>query len=264
MTSKLFTALLALVAGSGCRQVLTSTGDYEPQKAGSVDQAMCLLGFTAVPLRELLTGHHLVEAKLNGKAASFVLDTGANATVLHAPFAAEFGLSGKPIGGAGAIGLGGAIKASQVRIKSLEIGGMPIRRDRLLTTDLAQVVKLLGPMSGGTIYGIIGQDVMKEHRAVIDVAKPILYLVRADKDPAPVPPEQCTEQAALRGSSPFVSSEVEKRSRRAWRFSTSLEANGLELDTGGGQIISFSGREASASRAGAIVAPASTSLRPWA
>jgi hypothetical protein len=52
-------------------------------------------------------------------------------------------------------------------------------------------VKLLGPISGGRIYGIIGQDVMKEHRAVIDVAKPILYLVPADASPSPVPAERC-------------------------------------------------------------------------
>jgi hypothetical protein len=171
--------------------MLTRGADYQPQKAGSVDQAMCLLGFTAVPLRELLTGHHLVEAEINGKRGNFVLDTGANATVLHAAFAAEFGLTGKSAGPAGAIGLGGSLKASQARIESLRIGTVPIRHNRVLTTDLAQVVKLLGPLSGGRIYGIIGQDVMKEHRAVIDVAKPILYLVRADREPAPVPVERC-------------------------------------------------------------------------
>ena len=183
--------LLLLVLSAGCKEVLTRTADYQPQKAGSVDQAMCLLGFTAVPLRELLTGHHLVEAELNGKRGSFVLDTGANATVLHAAYAAEFGLTGKSAGPAGAIGLGGSLKASQARIETLRIGPVAIRQNRVLTTDLAQVVKLLGPLSGGRIYGIIGQDVMKEHRAVIDVAKPILYLVAADRDPAPIPAERC-------------------------------------------------------------------------
>jgi len=183
--------LAAALALAGCKEVLTRAGDYEPQKAGSVDQAMCLLGFTAVPLRELLTGHHLVEAELNGKSGSFVLDTGANATVVHAAYAAELGLTGRSAGPAGAIGLGGALKASQARLESMRIGGVPIRRDRVLTTDLQQVVRLLGPLSGGRLYGIIGQDVMKEHRAVIDVAKPILYLVSADRDPSPVPAERC-------------------------------------------------------------------------
>ena len=180
---------------AGCKEVLTKTAAYEPQKAGSIDQAMCQLGFTAVPMRELLTGHHLVEARLNGKPASFVVDTGANRTVLHAPFAGEFGLTGKPIGMGGAIGVGGAVKASQAAVESLAIGGVAIRQSRIMMTDLGQVTNLLSPISGSKVYGIIGQDVLKEHRAVIDVAKPLLYLVPEDKDPAPVALERCSEAA---------------------------------------------------------------------
>ena len=42
--------------------------EYRPGEAGTVDHALCLLGFTAVPLRRTrATGHHLVEARLNGR-----------------------------------------------------------------------------------------------------------------------------------------------------------------------------------------------------
>ena len=84
------------------------------------------------------------------------------------------------------------MKASQMRIDALALGTVPIRRSRMMVADLHQLTSLLGPMSGGTIHGIIGQDVMTEHRAVIDVAGPILYLIGADQDPAPVPRERCT------------------------------------------------------------------------
>lgn len=183
------------LALAGCKEVLTKTAAYEPTKAGSVDQAMCLLGFIAVPVRELLTGHHLVEAQLNGKPASFVLDTGANRTVLHAPFASEFGLTGSAAGRGGAIGVGGSVQASQAPIRSMTIGDIPIRRSRIMMTDLGQVTRLLSPISGTRVYGIIGQDILKEHRAIIDVAKPILYLVREDRAPAPVAAERCTASA---------------------------------------------------------------------
>lgn len=181
---------------AGCEQILTKTAAYEPAKSGSVDQAMCRLGFTAVPLRELLTGHHLVQVRLNGKPASFVVDTGANRSVLHTPFAAEFGLTGTPIGVGGAIGVGGSVKASQAPIQSLEIGGVPIRQRRIMMTELGQVTNLLSPISGGRVYGIIGQDVLKEHRAVIDVAKPLLYLVREDRAPQAVASDQCVGSGA--------------------------------------------------------------------
>ncbi|MDO9489621.1 MAG: retropepsin-like aspartic protease [Sphingomonadaceae bacterium] len=186
--------LAALLSLAACDQVMTSTPDYRPQDAGSVDQAMCLLGFTAVPLTELVTGHHLVGATINGVAGIFVLDTGANASVVNTAAAGQFGLT-PALGGlvpAIGIGVGGAQKAGFSTADSLVIGGVDIRRKRLMTANLDQVVKLLGPMAGGAqISGIIGQDVMKEHRAVIDVAKPILYLIAADADSAPVEASAC-------------------------------------------------------------------------
>ena len=194
---RFLSALAFFAALAGCEKVLTQTAEYEPTEAGTIDHAMCLLGFTAVPLRELVTGHHLVDVRLNGRKARFVLDTGANRSVLHAPYASEFGLTeGATIPGA-AVGIGGSMKAKLVPVERLEIGAMPIRQSRIMTADLSQLTKLLGPLSGGRVYGLIGQDVMKEHRAVIDVSKPILYLVRADKDPAPVAAERCRAQPAF-------------------------------------------------------------------
>lgn len=185
-------ALLALLAA--CKQVATKAVEYRPTDAGTVDHAMCLLGFTGVPLRELMTGHHLVEVTLNGRKATFVLDTGANRSVLHAPYAKELGIGeGRAVPGT-AIGLGGTMKASLVEVERMEIGGMSIRESRMMSADLSPLTRLLGPMSGGRVYGLIGQDVMKEHRAVIDVSRRILYLIAADQDPAPIASERCSER----------------------------------------------------------------------
>jgi clan AA aspartic protease (TIGR02281 family) len=183
--------LLLLIVFAGCQQPAAQEKvAYNPEEAGTVDHAMCLLGFAAVPLRELATGHHLVDVAMNGEAATFILDTGANASVVHAASAKRLGLPDKGIP-AGAFGLGGGMKAQQVKLERLEIGGVDIRRGRIMIADLSQLVQVLGTVSRGEIAGIIGQDVMKEHRAVIDVARPILYLVAKDKDPAPVPAGRC-------------------------------------------------------------------------
>lgn len=195
MRPQILPALL-LLSLAGCDRVVTPaapTVEYRPHEAGTVDHAMCLLGFTAIPLRELSTGHHLVEATMNGRKATFVLDTGANVSVVHSAAAARLGLPerGTP---AGAFGLGGAMNARQVRLESLVIGPVPIRRSQVMTSDLGAIVKVLSPLSRAAISGIIGQDVMKEHRAVIDVARPILYLMSADADPSPVPSERCREK----------------------------------------------------------------------
>lgn len=184
-------ALAALILVAGCRQATEPAAEYRPEEAGTVDHAMCLLGFTAVPLREVATGHHLVEATINGTSGRFVLDTGANVTVVDRSQSQHFDLGGSLPGVGGAIGVGGGREASQVRIDSMRVGPVPIRQGRIVTSDLGNLLRTLGRVTGGTVYGIVGQDVLKEHRAIIDVARPMLYLMEADRDPAPVPPEEC-------------------------------------------------------------------------
>lgn len=92
------------------------------------------------------------------------------------------------------------MKARQAKLESLELGEVAIRQKRIMTADLSHVSRLLEPISGKTVYGIIGQDVLKEHRAVIDVDNSLLYLVRDDRDPAPVPPETCSSAPAEGGN----------------------------------------------------------------
>ncbi|MGZ8285702.1 MAG: retropepsin-like aspartic protease family protein [Allosphingosinicella sp.] len=171
--------------------------DYRPEAAGTVDHALCLLGFTAIPLREARgTGHHLVVATVNGKDGVFILDTGANLSVVDVDHVARFGLAaarGRP---GGATGLGGSNAARQVTIESLAFGAVKLRQRRMVVTDLGSIGDALAPLAGGAVHGIIGQDVLKEHRAVIDVERPLRYLVEADEDPAPVPAERCRAKTA--------------------------------------------------------------------
>ncbi len=97
-------SLLALAACDGIAPAPPKAPevDYRPEEAGTVDHALCLLGFTAIPLREARgTGHHLVAAAVNGREGVFILDTGANLSVIDADHAARFGLAsvrGRPGG----------------------------------------------------------------------------------------------------------------------------------------------------------------------
>jgi clan AA aspartic protease (TIGR02281 family) len=188
-------ALAAVLVLNACQQSPAPAPEYRPGEAGTVDHALCLLGFEAVPLRETTTGHHLVQATVNGRSGSFVLDTGANATVIDSKHAQAFGLSGGSAGLRGvAGGLAGAATANQVSIETFGIGSLQIRQRRIVTADLGQLLETLGRFSGTPVYGLIGQDVLTEHRAIVDVAKPMLYLMAEDKDPAPIPAEQCRSE----------------------------------------------------------------------
>ena len=195
MRVRLVLAIIATLAATGCDRPVQAEAEYRPGEAGTVDHALCLLGFRGVAMREAATGHHLVEAELNGRPATFMVDTGANMSVIHAPYAERFGVSGNASLGGVAMGIGGTMQARLARIDSLELGGIFLRQDRIALADLSGIVNALGPLVG-EVHGIIGQDVLMEHRAVIDVTGPILHLIAADRDPAPVPADQCRDASA--------------------------------------------------------------------
>jgi len=184
-------AAVLLAAACDAATVSQAPVEYRPGQAGTVDHALCLLGFTAVPLRRAAaTGHHLVAARLNGREALFVLDTGANVSVIDDDHAAAFGLGEATAMPGGAV-IGGVGSARQARIDSLALGGIAIRQRRIVVTDLGRLATAMEPLAGGAVHGLIGQDVLNEHRAVIDMARPLLYLIEADRDPAPVAAERC-------------------------------------------------------------------------
>jgi len=145
-------------------------------------------------MRKVDPGHHLIEAIINGQIGNFVLDTGANVTVINASQAERFGLSRAPggvRGVGGSLPAGASANARQVAIDSFKIGPITVRQSRVVTADLGQLLTALGKISGSEVSGIVGQDVLNEHRAIIDVARPMLYLMEEDRNPAPVPAERC-------------------------------------------------------------------------
>ena len=189
-------ALLIALSACDALQAPQAKVEYRPEEAGTVDHALCLLGFTAVPLRKAATtGHHLVRARLNGREGLFVLDTGANVSVIDDDHVATFGLNDRTARRGGGVAIGGAVAAQQVAIDSLELGGIRTRQRRMVVADLGNLMAAMRPLAGGAVHGLIGQDVLNEHRAVIDMDGPLLYLIEADHDPAPVPGEGCRGEA---------------------------------------------------------------------
>ncbi len=171
--------------------------------SGALGAALCRLGYVAIDMEEVGQGHHAVEVRLNGEPARFIVDTGANATSLHAPLAERHGLplTGLP---AGAVGIGGALPARLVRLERMELGELTLRQGRILTADLSAIaggLPGLGPLGaggrrGGPIDGILGQDVLREHRAIVDVAGHRLFLLPGRQEVPPEDPEACGPETA--------------------------------------------------------------------
>ena len=189
-------AVAAVALLAGCEAVQAPKAAYAPEKAGTVDRALCLLGFTAVPMRTLLSGHHIVDARVNGKPASLIVDTGANATVLDAAAAKALGV-GEGVSMPGiAAGVGGTLRARMARAESIDVVGgdgadVRLRQRRVMIADLSGITATLSKVAGRPVHGIVGQDALAEHRAVIDVAGPVLFVQAEDRAPAPSDPAAC-------------------------------------------------------------------------
>lgn len=98
-------------------------------------------------------GHQLVEATLNGWPGLFVLDTGANVTVVGPSQAERFGLASSRDGPLARRERPASGNASQISIKSLEIGSITIRQTRVVTADLSRLLPALSRASGEDILG---------------------------------------------------------------------------------------------------------------
>jgi Aspartyl protease len=141
----------------------------------------CRPGFTTIRMTPLASGHHSVSIMLNGKPGIFLIDTGAGATIVHAPYLAKFALAPAAAAGIAANG-GGKARYEPVSISALTVGGARTRLHQIYAMDLTYLVDAVSASSAQPIEGLIGQDVLRDQKAMIDFDQSVLYL--ADADPA--------------------------------------------------------------------------------
>jgi predicted aspartyl protease len=186
---KIITIIAAAAALSAC----TGEGLSGVAPAPNVAEAMCRMGFDAIKMRSLMSGHHIVDATLNGKPATFAVDTGAGMSVLNTPHGASF--LGKATSTASGIAIGatGQTSLAQYPVQELTIGGTKTGLKHIVAVDIGTVAKALEGFAGKPVHGIIGQDVMRAQHAVVDVQQSILYLRPVEGAVAARPAAECRQ-----------------------------------------------------------------------
>ncbi len=132
-------------------------------------------GFAALKLTKLPTGHEVIDAVINGQAGSFVLDSGAGATVVRHDRLAKFGITAAAGAQQGA-GAGGNIAITSHPIGSLVLAGRAVPLKQVYSTNLDSVVARLKAATGTEIDGVIGQDILSGFAAIINIGSSELYL----------------------------------------------------------------------------------------
>jgi hypothetical protein len=132
--------------------------------------------FVLIPFVREKSHHISVVARLAGRPARFVIDTGAGATILDSAAVSRYKLrlssASRRAGGVGAA----AKRMKYLAKHDLSLCGLDLSDTRLLTLDLSHVNAGLRAAGVEPVVGVLGADVLWRRHAVIDYDKGLVLL----------------------------------------------------------------------------------------
>lgn len=132
--------------------------------------------YIKVPLVFTETSHFEIVAKINGVSGKFILDTGASNTCVGIDKIEFFKMASEATdikaAGAGATEMETLISSKN----KIQIGDWKKSKLKIVLFDLVHVNQALVSHNALPVDGIIGADVLKKGKAVIDYNKKCLYL----------------------------------------------------------------------------------------
>lgn len=132
--------------------------------------------YIKIPLVMTDTNHFEITAKLNGIAGRFILDTGASNTCVGFDKIEFFKLTTKD-SEIKAAGAGATNMLTQISSKNkIEIGDWQKKKIKIVLFDLSHVNEALTSHNALAVDGIIGADLLKKGKAIIDYDKECVYL----------------------------------------------------------------------------------------
>jgi len=133
-------------------------------------------GYSKIKLKFTKTNHFEIKASINGVKGQFILDTGASNSCVGFEAIERFNLKVKDSKikavGAGASGMLTQISSSN----DIKVGQWKKNSVSLILFNLSHVNNGLINHNADPVDGIIGADILKKGKAIIDYEKKYLYL----------------------------------------------------------------------------------------
>ena len=133
-------------------------------------------GYVKVPLVLTETNHFEISAKINGVLGRFILDTGASNTCIGTDKIEYFNLISETseikAAGAGATEMETLVSSKN----KIEIGSWKKKKHKIVLFDLIHVNQALTNHNALPVDGIIGADLLKKGKAIIDYDRRNLFL----------------------------------------------------------------------------------------
>tara|TARA_B100000809_G_C15120666_1_gene524152 strand:+ start:2083 stop:2523 length:441 start_codon:yes stop_codon:yes gene_type:complete len=142
----------------------------------TLKEYLLVKGYTKIKLKLTKTNHFEIKARINGVKGRFILDTGASTSCVGFEAIETFKLIAKA-SQIRAAGAGATDMLTQVSNKNtLKIGKWKKDKVVLVLFNLSHVNTALTSHNAQAVDGIIGADILKKSKAVIDYEKKYLYL----------------------------------------------------------------------------------------
>ncbi|WP_172914714.1 retropepsin-like aspartic protease [Capnocytophaga canis] len=142
----------------------------------TLQQLLISQRYVVIPLLTTPTQHFQLSAKINGIEGRFILDTGASNTCVGMEHIVYFDLDTK-LSEIKATGAGSSDIETLLSVRNhLKIGTWEMKRTPLVLFDLTHVNAALIHHNAEPVHGIIGADILKKGKAVINYPKKKLYL----------------------------------------------------------------------------------------
>lgn len=133
-------------------------------------------GYSKVKLKLTKTNHFEIKASINGVRGRFILDTGASSSCVGFEAIDQFKLRVLD-SEIKAVGAGASDMATKLsKSNTLKIGNWKKQRVTLILFNLTHVNQGLQAHNANTVDGIIGADILKKGKAIIDYQRKYLYL----------------------------------------------------------------------------------------
>jgi len=133
-------------------------------------------GYSEIKLKFTKTNHFEIKASINGVTGRFILDTGASGSCVGFEAIERFNLKVKD-SEIKAVGAGASDMMTKIsKSNDLKIGKWKKNRVALILFNLSHVNNGLINHNAEPVDGIIGADILKKGKAVIDYEKKYLYL----------------------------------------------------------------------------------------
>lgn len=144
-------------------------------RADVLGDVLRLEGYVAVTMTPLPTGHRTVTVMLNGQIGAFIVDSGASQTVVDTDAARLYPLRASLLG-SNVVGAIGPLRAEVREVSGYGLGPVTGGALTVVVADIAAVLAAVEDAGGGVVDGVLGQDILDRHEAIIDLPGERLFL----------------------------------------------------------------------------------------